>query len=356
VSRRSALRRLGDLLAPEGPPPGVTSADLGDEVLDLAERLHLLPAVRSTLAGRVESTRGRLRTAHVRNLARNLALVDQVTVLLTALNRAGIPAAPLKGIDAVLEDLYDDWGARTMADLDLLVEPSSGPVATEVLADLGYEPTGDELPGHHHLTPMTAPGLVGVVEIHVGLLDRLSPGFLDPRDVLGRADPCPGRPGLRLDRTDAATHLVDHAQHATSAHRVELDLRAFHETALMVRRVPEVDWDVVRDRFARAGHLERFDAHMAATDELLGVGPPVSLGRAGRWVARRELFVDDHPVLALLDRPGRRFAQLRRDRLERFYGTPLKGAATWRARARFLGEVVAHRRAGDTSVDVTPPS
>jgi hypothetical protein len=86
-------------------------------------------------------------------------------------------------------------------------------------------------------------------------------------------------------------------------------------------------------------------AHLAAMAELLSVPPPVAPGRAGRWVARRELFLDDHPVVALLDRPGRRFARLRRARLERYYGVPLSGAATWRARGRYLGEVAAHRRA-----------
>ena len=367
---RSALWRLADLLAPDGPAAGIAETDLADDVLARAEQEKLLPAVRSVLVARgAEPAVERLRTAHLRNLARNLALVDQVTGLLGALDREGIPAVPLKGIDAVLEDLYADWGARTMADLDILVEPSSGQAAAHVLADLGYVPVGDELPGHHHLTPMSARGRVGVVEIHIGLLDRPVPDFLDPRDVLARASRHPDRPGLRLDRTDAATHLIDHAQHATTAHRVELDVRALHETALVVRRVPEVEWDQVRDRFARAGCLERFDAHLAATAELFAVRPPVRLGRAGRWVARRELFFDDHAVLGLVNRPGRRLARLRRERLERYYGTPLSGGATWRARARFLGEVATHRRAeiarererrsgprpGDNGEAVTPP-
>jgi len=343
VSRRpSALRRLGALLAPDGPPADLGAADLTEGLLALAQDHGLLPAVRSALAAADQPTGDRLRTAHVRNLARNLALVDEVTVLLAALDDAGLPAAPLKGIDAVLEDLYPDWGARTMADLDVLVEPTAGPAAAAVLADLGYEPVDDELWGHHHLTPMAAPRRVGVVEIHIGLQDRPTP-MLDPREVLGRATRRPDRPGLRLDRTDAATHLIDHAQHAAGARRVVLDLRALHETALVIQRVAEVDWDAVRDQFAGAGYLERFDAHLAATAELLEVEPPVAPGRAGRLVARRELFVDDHPVVALLDRPGRRVARLRRARLERYYGVPLEGAALWRARARYLGEVGAHR-------------
>ena len=183
---------------------------------------------------------------------------------------------------------------------------------------------------------MGAPGRVGPVEVHVGLLDRPVPGFLDPRELLARAEADPGGPGWRLDRTDAATHLVDHAQHGATAHRLHVDVRALHETALVIRGVPSVDWALVRDRFHRAGIVERLDGHLALAAELFGVEAPVPLGRAGRAIARYELFVDDHPRLGVLDRPGRRLRKLRRDRMERYYDEALSGADLWRARTRYL--------------------
>jgi hypothetical protein len=342
----SALRRLGAVLAPAGPPAGITDADLDDELLAVADRHDLLPAVRSALASTgATGTVEQLRTAHRRNLARTLVLAQEVKDLLASLDAAGIPAAPLKGIDAVLEDVYADPGSRTMSDLDVLVDPAQGDAAAEVLADLGYEPVMDELPDHHHLTPVAAPGRVGIVEVHIGLQDRRSPAFLDAEGVLERARPAGDRPGLRLDRTDAATHLIDHAQHAAARRRLVLDVRSFHETSLVLDRVPAVDWDVVRDRFARAGIVERFDAHLAATAELFAVEPPVALGATGRWVARRELFVDDHPLVGLVDRPSAHLARLSRARMERYYARPLPGAEVWRARARYLGEVGQARRA-----------
>ncbi|HYF46342.1 MAG TPA: nucleotidyltransferase family protein [Acidimicrobiales bacterium] len=341
----SAVRRLGGLLAPAGPPQRVTAADLPDDVLLLAERQHLLPALRSALAGGPSAPAlDRVKAAHVRNLARNLALVDQLDELLGALDRAGIAAAPLKGIDALLEGLYADWGARTMADLDVLVPPAAGSAAAAVLDEAGYVPVGDELPAHHHLRPMTAPGRVGVVEVHTGLHDRRTPAILDADEVLRRATPRPDRPGLRLDRTDAATHLVAHAQQRASRRRVELDLRALHETALVIDRGSEVDWALVRHRFAEVDCAVRLDAHLAAAGALFAVRPPVRLGAPGRWVARRELFVEDHPLLGLLDRPRHRLARLERTRLERYYGTPLSGRATWWARVRYLREAGSHRR------------
>ena len=340
----SALRRLGRLLAPAGPPPALTDADVDDELLAVAERHKLLPAVRSALAstdasGAVEG----LRLDHRRNLARNLVLVQEVNALLSAFDDAGISAAPLKGIDAVMEDVYPDPGARTMSDLDVLVDPSAGGAAEALLAGLGYAPVMDELPDHHHLTPVSAQGRVGIVEVHIGLQDRRSPAFLDARAVLERAKPATGRPGLRLDRTDAATHLVDHAQHAAARRRLVLDVRSMHETALVIRRVPDVEWGAVRERFAAAGIVERFDAHLAATEELFGVPSPVPLGRTGRWVARRELYVEERPLVGLVDRPSARLARLSRPRMERYYRTPLPGVAVWRARARYLGEVARER-------------
>jgi hypothetical protein len=333
---------LGDLLGPHGPPAG---AALTDDVLRVAEQHQLLPALRSALAGDdADPALADLRAGHLRNLARNLALAAQANELLAAFDAAGIPAAPLKGVDTLLQEVYADWGARTMADIDVLVDPAAGDPASAVLTELGYEPSSEELPGHHHLTPMMAPGRVGVVEVHTGLQDRDTPAFIDAREVLGRAVPVDGRPGRRLDRTDAATHLVDHAQHAAARHRVVLDIRALHETALVIERVPDVDWAEVRDRFDRAGIVERFDAHVAASAALFGVVPPVPLGAAGRWVARRELFVDDHPLLGLADRPGLRATRLSRARMERYYGTSLAGRQIWRARARYLGEVGRHWR------------
>jgi hypothetical protein len=341
----SALRRLGAVLAPDGPPDGITEADVDDALLAMAERHKLLPAVRSVLASTGASAAVEpLRVAHRRNLARTLVLVEETTGLLAELDRAGIPAAPLKGIDAVMDGLYADPGARTMSDLDVLVDPSAGDAAEKLLADLGYEPVMGELPDHHHLTPVAAPGRVGIVEVHIGLQDRRSPAFIDAADVLERAAPVPDRPGLRLDRTDAATHLLDHAQHGARRRRVAVDLRSLHETALVLRTVPDVDWQLVRDRFEAAGVVERFDAHLAATAELLHVDPPVALGSKGRWIARRELFVDDHPLVGLVDRPGDRFARLRRPRMERYYGRPLPGFDLWRARARYFGEMARYRR------------
>jgi hypothetical protein len=233
-----------------------------------------------------------------------------------------------------------------MGDVDLLVPVDAADRAAAVLdGDLGYEPVLDVPPDHHHLLPRARPGHVGVVELHTGLHDRRSPAPLDPAQVLDRARPWPGRPGLRLDRTDAATHLVAHAQlHPSTSGRLAMDLRALHQTALVVRRVPDVDWDEARRRFARVGAARRFDTHLAVAAEVFAVPCPVRPQFAGRGAARLELVFADHPALALLDRPTRRLAVLRRAGLERYFHTTLTGAALWRARARYLGEVARRRR------------
>jgi hypothetical protein len=72
---------------------------------------------------------------------------------------------------------------------------------------------------------------------------------------------------------------------------------------------------------------------------LFDVEPPVASGATGRWVARRELFVEEHPLVGLVDRPSVHLTRLSRVRMERYFGTPLPGAALWRARVRYLGEV-----------------
>jgi hypothetical protein len=287
-----------------------------------------------------------LARAYEENRARNADLVDQAELVLAGLDQAGMPTVPLKGIDAVFADLYGDAAVRTMGDLDVLVPADAATRAAAVLDDLGYRPAGTAPPDHHHLPALGLPGRVGVVELHTALQPPGDPRTLDAASVLERARPHPRRPGLRMDRTDAATHLITHAQaRVTSNHRVALELRALHETALVVERVPEVDWEVVRERFRRAGLVARFDAHLAVAAELFDVPVPVAVGPTGRRAARLALVLADHPVLAVLDRPGRRLAVLRRERLERYYEDTFPGAAVWRARARYLGEVTVQRRA-----------
>jgi hypothetical protein len=183
------------------------------------------------------------------------------------------------------------------------------------------------------------------VELHTGLQPREAPAVLDAPAILARARAREDGPGLRLSRTDAATHLIAHAQPHSSTRRVVLDLRALHQTALMARRAPDVDWAEVRARFERAGCVRRFDAHVALAGELFATSFPVRLAAAGRRAARIELVLADHPLLAIADRPGHRVAVLRRERMERYFGTPLPGAEVWRARGRYLREVAVRRRA-----------
>jgi hypothetical protein len=348
---RATVRRLGALLAPDGPPAHVEVTSL---VFALANQHLLLPAlwaalrdagaavavppgVRDQLAARLppgtELPEIALERAYEENAARNVDLLDQARCLLAALDAADIPATPLKGVDAVFEDLYGDPAVRTMGDIDVLVPVAEADRAAAVLGELGYEPAHSVPPGHHHLVPLARPGRVGVVEVHTGLHDR-------------RARPRSGCPGLRLDRTDAATHLVAHAQlHPATTGRLAMDVRALHQTALMARRVPEVDWEEVRARFVRAGRAQRFDTHVAVAAELFTTPFPLRLGGAGRRSAKLELVLADHPLLAVVDRPGRRLGGLRRGRMERYYGEPLPGVALWRARARYLREVTGERRA-----------
>jgi hypothetical protein len=294
------VRHLARRLAGGGPVEDREWASL----LATAERFGLAPALWVALAPSLASAPMRrdrlvLQRAFAANEARMADLLDQCEAIVTALAAAGIVAVPLKGADAVLAGRYPTAGARTMTDIDLLVPGDDAPVAEEVLADLGYR-IQPAPPSSHQRPPRALPGHPGSVELHTALLiDRWSP-VLAAADVLARVD------GGRLDRTDAATHLVAHAQLQDEAHLLaQVPLRALHETALLLRGDEAVDWPRVRSAFARADATRALDGHLALTEALFGVASPLPLPRAER--ARATLVI----AAARSERRARRVAEVR---------------------------------------------
>ena len=226
--------------------------------------------------------------AYRQGVERTADLVDQAVRLLAALDEAGIPAVPLKGVDAVFEDLYGDPGARTMGDIDVLVPTASAASASAVLHALGYREALGVPADHHHLVPLALPGRAGVVELHTGLHDRRSPATLDASAVLARAVPSGDRPGLRMDRTDAAD-APDRPRTAPSVGTASGDPRSPRAAPDRARASAGPGGGLGRGqgpvRAGRAGRHE-LDAHLTVAGELFGTPVPVALGRAGRRARR----------------------------------------------------------------------
>ncbi len=74
-------------------------------------------------------------------LRSNATLADALMPILEGMDRAGIPAMPVKGL-VIADRLYGDLAARPCADLDVLVRPADYAAAGTVLHDLGFRQRG----------------------------------------------------------------------------------------------------------------------------------------------------------------------------------------------------------------------
>jgi hypothetical protein len=76
------------------------------------------------------------------NAARNALLARELTRVLGVLARAGVPAAPLKGV-ALADLLYGDITLRVCSDVDVLVPRPAVSEAVGALSSAGYRPEGE---------------------------------------------------------------------------------------------------------------------------------------------------------------------------------------------------------------------
>lgn len=370
------LDRLSRILAPS--PCGSRDRFDTDEVpalLATADRHNLVPALWSALLAHrsVDPVPLSLRrfvedralgsgtsmlaaaAAHAANAERVEDLVDQASTLLAALTGAGVRAAPLKGVDAVLSGRYADPAARTMTDIDILVDPSQAGAAETLIADLGYRPVegpttaadGQTEEGHHQLPAVALAGRLGSVELHTALATPRWRSTLDATEALSRATTTSDGTGVTLARTDSAAHLVLHAQLHDEAYLLRrLPLRALHETALLIAGDEPVDWGAVDRCFARVGRRRALRSHLHLAAKLFDVPSPLGAGPATVARSRVVTELDERPeARELVGQVAYLPRALSGERMRQLYGAGDSRSA-WRARVTHLARGARARYRG----------
>jgi hypothetical protein len=149
----------------------------------------------------------------LRRSARNAALVELATdeVLDRARRAVDQPLVVLKGPE--IAAWYPAPLRRPFWDLDLLVADAGA--AQRALLDAGFTAASgeDDYAGHHHLPPLSAPGLAVPIEVHRGLGAQTWARMPPTADLLARAVPSEtGVDGvLALDPVDHAVFVANHA-------------------------------------------------------------------------------------------------------------------------------------------------
>ena len=214
------------------------------------------------------------------NTIRNMLILHDAEIVLTALRNAGIPAAGLKGV-YLLENVYPDIGSRSMNDIDLLVKKQDLPKSLAVLQELGYQvetyfDLADENIDTKHVPPMTKPGHA-IVELHWTLLEEDEPFTIDAEALWQRALPAKiaNVDALTLSVEDLILHLC---LHLTYQHYLTLGLRGLMDIAQVIHKFEtKIDWQILVE-IARSWRAERVTAlTLKLVETQLGVPIPLEV-------------------------------------------------------------------------------
>lgn len=219
-----------------------------------AERQSVTPFLYAALA-RLERehsldfpNRDKLYQSYVINAGRNTLIMHDAEILLSSLKKAGIAAVGLKGV-YLLENVYENIGARSMNDIDILVKKQDLAGAMEVFKGLGYQATtyfdlDDENVDTKHVPPMQKAG-GALVEVHWTLLEEDEPFTIDAAALWERVEPAAiaGVEALTLGIEDLILHL---SLHLTYQHYLQLGLRGLLDIALVIDKFKEeIDWQLL---------------------------------------------------------------------------------------------------------------
>ena len=189
--------------------------------------------------------REKLNKLHLSNTVRNMLFLHETENILTALHKAGIPAAGLKGV-YLLENIYPDISTRSMNDIDILVRRPDLPKCLEVMRELGYQPNtyfnlADKNIDTKHAPPMQKTG-GALVEVHWTLLEEDEPFTIDAEALWQRTK------SARIANVDAQALSVEDlilhlSMHLTYQHYLNLGLRGLMDIALVIHKFRlEIDW------------------------------------------------------------------------------------------------------------------
>jgi hypothetical protein len=286
AERQADAERLIALLSERASAPETLAEADWQRIVELAQEQGVAPmlcARLQTLGVTLPATTAQqLREYYLACVMRNTWLFDEVGKILRALQAAGIPVIPLKGV-CLAEAVYGNLALRQMGDVDLLVQPANLATALEVLRTLEYAAAQPfEIEGQrqvqHHMPPLSKRGGGATLELHWTIAAPRSNIRFEENDLdqlWSRANPAiiGGVQVLVLSPTDLLLHLC---LHASVHHRFNgFGLRSFWDMALVIRRYGEqINWAQFTTRAQQWGIANGAHLALQLTEEWTGVVIP----------------------------------------------------------------------------------
>lgn len=221
-----------------------------------------------------------LEALYAMNVARNVAIADQLDEAIDTLNGHGIAPMLLKGAAYRMLGIHADPGERITSDLDLLIPGAQIEAARDALHALGYSPkTRTDRPGHHHLAPLVRDGSPAAIELHRDVLAPWARQMLPTRAVWDAqvfphgevfSVPCATHATLHRFVHDA---IVD--RHAC---QFVIPLRSVQDIVALDRHYgPAINWEWISRRARQFGYDDELSNYVYAASCIAGIRVPACI-------------------------------------------------------------------------------
>jgi hypothetical protein len=224
-------------------------------------------------------------------LYRNAILSNELTKVLSVFSQHGIAAIVLKGT-VLADQLYGNLALRSVADMDILVQPEQVAQANSLLLGMGYQqPTSKETWEHpFHEPPYYKQAQFPLfIELHRNLDDERLVAVPRP-EIWRRAQllHIPEGNTAVLSPEDSLLFLSDHI----SKHSNQL-LKSLNDIAELLKKYEKIlDWDYIV-KSARSWEIgAAVYCYLRRSQELLGAPVPASVVRALKPKAWRRWLLD----------------------------------------------------------------
>ena len=226
----------------------------------------------------------KLQNLYYSSLARNMLIQDELSHLLAAFNKEGIPVIVLKGA-ALLGSVYQDISLRPMSDLDILVQPEHLDRAEAVAFYRGFKYVHSRQSQEiarikiHQLPYLIHPEKRFVLEIHQHIVDVDSPYRFGLGAFWTRARPNRmfGADALTLAPEDLLIHLsvhflFDRHYQSNSALGQLCDI-----SEVILHYGNSLDWNLLEKTAKENGIAAGLHCVFYACEQLLGTQVPASV-------------------------------------------------------------------------------
>ena len=316
MSRAAAFRFLCDclssILSNRPPRSGLTADFRWTTFIALAHEYRVSFAVASTMEGLSpsESPSKEIRAFFSgianHNRQRNERIRREATDVAKIMNGIGVTPIFMKGGGHLLTGLYPDVAIRHMADVDVLVPTTRVDECVNVLLACGFtQLTSYQHPRSHHHPPLGRSDLPVPIELHHSALAYPDCDFMTSDEIHSASQPL-SIDGVRIavpSPTHSAIHNIAHAQlsdHDCLYGRV--NLRGLIDLALLSNiHADRVDWDLIRQRFIKAGHRNALEYHIQWARRLGAVIPSFRFSHASKLLFRRASYQVSRPKLLSLN-------------------------------------------------------